>query len=63
MSVSIAKGGNISLSKEEPGLTRILIGLGWDTRSSDGTGDLPSLFAVPTQMSPSGASVAAVRRP
>lgn len=37
MSVSIAKGGNISLSKEEPGLTRILIGLGWDTRSSDGT--------------------------
>jgi tellurium resistance protein TerD len=36
MSISLAKGANISLSKEEPGLTRILIGLGWDTRSTDG---------------------------
>ncbi len=37
MSVSLAKGGNVSLSKEEPGLTHILIGLGWDTRTTDGT--------------------------
>jgi len=37
MSVSLAKGGNVSLSKEEPGLSRILIGLGWDVRLSDGT--------------------------
>jgi tellurium resistance protein TerD len=36
MSISLAKGGNVSLSKEEPGLTQILIGLGWDTRSTDG---------------------------
>ncbi|MDE8652318.1 TerD family protein [Novosphingobium album (ex Liu et al. 2023)] len=36
MSVSLAKGGNVSLSKEEPNLTRILIGLGWDTRATDG---------------------------
>jgi tellurium resistance protein TerD len=36
MSISLAKGGNVSLSKEEPGLSRILIGLGWDTRSTDG---------------------------
>jgi tellurium resistance protein TerD len=36
MSISLAKGANVSLSKEEPGLTRILIGLGWDTRSTDG---------------------------
>jgi tellurium resistance protein TerD len=36
MSISLAKGANISLSKEEPGLTKILIGLGWDTRSTDG---------------------------
>jgi tellurium resistance protein TerD len=36
MSISLAKGGNISLSKEEPGLTKILIGLGWDTRTTDG---------------------------
>ena len=37
MSVSLAKGGNVSLSMEDPGLTRILIGLGWDVRMSDGT--------------------------
>lgn len=37
MAVSLGKGGNVSLSKEEPGLTKILIGLGWDTRSTDGT--------------------------
>jgi tellurium resistance protein TerD len=36
MSISIAKGGNVSLSKEAPGLTKILIGLGWDARSTDG---------------------------
>jgi len=37
MSVSLSKGGNVSLSKEEPNLSRILIGLGWDTRTTDGT--------------------------
>ena len=37
MSISLAKGGNVSLSKEAPGLTRILIGLGWDERATDGT--------------------------
>ena len=37
MSVSLSKGGNVSLSKEDPGLTRILIGLSWDTRTTDGT--------------------------
>ncbi len=37
MSVSLSKGGNVSLSKEDPGLSKILLGLGWDTRSSDGT--------------------------
>jgi len=37
MSVSLAKGGNVSLSKAEPNLSRILIGLGWDTRTTDGT--------------------------
>lgn len=36
MSVSLAKGGNVSLSKEAPGLTKILVGLGWDTRRTDG---------------------------
>jgi tellurium resistance protein TerD len=36
MSISLSKGGNISLSKEAPGLTRILVGLGWDVRQTDG---------------------------
>lgn len=36
MSISLSKGGNVSLSKEEPGLTKILIGLGWDARATDG---------------------------
>jgi tellurium resistance protein TerD len=36
MSISLDKGANISLSKEEPGLTKILVGLGWDARSTDG---------------------------
>jgi len=34
--VSLSKGGNVSLSKEDPNLRKILIGLGWDTRSTDG---------------------------
>jgi tellurium resistance protein TerD len=38
MSISLAKGANVSLSKEDPGLTRIVIGLGWDTRATDGEG-------------------------
>jgi tellurium resistance protein TerD len=36
MSISLAKGGNVSLSKEAPGLTKIMIGLGWDARATDG---------------------------
>jgi tellurium resistance protein TerD len=36
MSISLAKGANVSLSKEEAGLTKILVGLGWDARATDG---------------------------
>ncbi len=36
MAVSLSKGGNVSLSKEAPGLSNILIGLGWDVRATDG---------------------------
>ena len=36
MALSLSKGGNISLSKEAPGLTRVLVGLGWDARATDG---------------------------
>ena len=36
MAISLSKGGNVSLSKEAPGLRRILVGLGWDARATDG---------------------------
>ncbi|MFO0609645.1 MAG: TerD family protein [Polyangiales bacterium] len=36
MAVSLSKGGNISLSKEAPGLKAIVLGLGWDARATDG---------------------------
>ena len=36
MAVSLKKGGNVSLSREVPSLKRILIGLGWDVRSTNG---------------------------
>lgn len=37
MAVSLSKGGNVSLSKEAPGLTEVIVGLGWDPRVTDGT--------------------------
>jgi tellurium resistance protein TerD len=36
MSVSLSKGGNVSLTKEAPGLTAVLVGLGWDARTTSG---------------------------
>lgn len=36
MSISLNKGGRLSLSKEAPGLTHVLVGLGWDARATDG---------------------------
>ena len=37
MGVSLTKGSNVSLTKEAPGLSRILVGLGWDVRTTDGS--------------------------
>jgi tellurium resistance protein TerD len=37
VSVSLTKGGNVSLSKEAPGLTNVIVGLGWDVRTTTGT--------------------------
>ncbi len=37
MSVSLSKGGNVSLGKEAPGMTEVLVGLGWDARTTTGT--------------------------
>ena len=36
MGVTLTKGGNVSLSKEAPGLTNVIVGLGWDVRSTTG---------------------------
>ena len=36
MSVSLTKGGNVSLTKQAPGLTAVLVGLGWDARTTTG---------------------------
>ncbi|MET1533482.1 TerD family protein [Burkholderia sola] len=36
MALTLQKGGNLSLSKTDPSLTRILLGLGWDPRATDG---------------------------
>ncbi|MBN3824615.1 TerD family protein [Burkholderia sp. Ac-20384] len=37
MAVSLSKGGNVSLSKEAPDLSEVVVGLGWDPRVTDGT--------------------------
>ncbi len=36
MAISLSKGGNVNLSKEAPGLNKIVVGLGWDSRATDG---------------------------
>lgn len=37
MAVVLSKGGNVNLSKEAPNLKELVIGLGWDVRSTDGS--------------------------
>ncbi|MDY0134080.1 MAG: TerD family protein [Atribacterota bacterium] len=36
MAITLNKGGNLSLSKTDPNLTNMIVGLGWDARSTDG---------------------------
>jgi tellurium resistance protein TerD len=36
MTVNLTKGGNVSLTKAAPGLTAVVVGLGWDARTTDG---------------------------
>ncbi len=36
MAVTLSKGGNLSLSKTDPSLKKVLIGLGWEARSTTG---------------------------
>lgn len=37
MAITLNKGGNVSLTKTQPSLKNIIIGLGWEARASDGT--------------------------
>jgi len=37
VTVSLSKGGNVSLSKEAPNMRTMRIGLGWDMRVTDGS--------------------------
>jgi tellurium resistance protein TerD len=36
MAITLQKGGNVNLSKEAPGLSKMMVGLGWDVRATDG---------------------------
>ena len=36
MAISLSKGGNVSLSKEDPNLRKVVVGLGWDVRATAG---------------------------
>lgn len=36
MPISLSKGGNVNLSKEAPSMTKMIVGLGWDVRATDG---------------------------
>ncbi|ELA09498.1 tellurium resistance protein [Moraxella macacae 0408225] len=37
MAISLNKGGNLSLTKTDPNLNKLLIGLGWDERATSGS--------------------------
>ena len=52
MGVSLSKGGNVSLTKEAPGLTAVVVGLGWDVRTTTGGDfdlDASALLTSPEQ--------------
>jgi tellurium resistance protein TerD len=36
VTVNLTKGGNVSLTKQAPGLSAVVVGLGWDARTTDG---------------------------
>ena len=37
MGVNLTKSGNVSLTKAAPGLATVVLGLGWDARTTDGS--------------------------
>ena len=34
--VNLSKGGNVSLEKADPGIKKVIVGLGWDPRATAG---------------------------
>ncbi len=39
MAISLSKGQKVDLTKTNPGLTKVVVGLGWDTNKYDGGSD------------------------
>jgi tellurium resistance protein TerD len=39
MAISLKKGQKVDLTKSNPGLTKVIVGLGWDTNKYDGGAD------------------------
>lgn len=39
MAISLSKGQKIDLTKTNPGLSKVIVGLGWDTNRYDGGND------------------------
>ena len=39
MAISLSKGQKVDLTKSNPGLTNVVVGLGWDTNKYDGGND------------------------
>ena len=39
MAINLQKGQKVSLSKESPGLSKVIVGLGWDLLNDVRTGD------------------------
>ena len=52
MGVSLAKGGNVSLTKQAPGLSAVVVGLGWDERTT--SGQASDLDASALMLTPNG---------
>ena len=49
MSINLQKGQKINLSKDNGGLKRIMVGLGWDEVRQNGGGFLKAIFSAPPQ--------------
>ena len=50
MAISLQKGQKVSLSKESPGLSKVIVGLGWEDRKST---RLNSSHSAKSRMPPS----------